>query len=474
MKILYAASEVAPFCKTGGLGDVAGSLPQALAAGGAEVSVVLPLYECIPDDVRAGMTYEGSVSVQLAWRSQGCGVRSLKRNGVAYYFIDNSYYFRRRELYGHYDDGERFAFFSKACLDLLPALGSFPDVIIANDWQASLIPAYLKLLYYRDARYRAVRTMLTIHNIQYQGRYSREFLSDVAGIDDSYCRNGIMAYDDGICLLKGGILCADSVVTVSPTYAREICTPEYGFGLDAVLRDNAFKLNGILNGLKTEAYDPAALAIPYTAAAPEKKAENKAALQSILGLHQEPGTPVVALISRLAGHKGIDLITEAGDLLMNEPIQLAVLGKGEWQYEQYFTELAARFPGRVSTGILFDEELARKIYAGADMLLVPSRSEPCGLTQMMAMRYGTVPIVRETGGLKDTVLDYGCGGDSRGFTFRDYTASAFLDAVRRAVALYFQSPAQWKGLQWRGMTADFTWDASAKRYLALCREILEK
>jgi len=467
MRILYVSPEAAPFCKTGGLGDVAGALPPALKALGVEVSVMLPLYDAIPDWARRQMRFERALNVPLSWRNQQASIYSLEYRDVKWYFIDNAYYYRRRELYGHYDDGERFAFFSKAVLDCIPALGLNVDVIHCNDWQTALIPIYLKCYYRGDSRFAGIKTLFTLHNIAYQGRYPRSFLTDVAGIDDYYVENGILAYDDGINLVKGAILLCDAMTTVSPTYAGEILTSYYGAGLDGVLRENRRKLSGIINGIDTVSYNPAEdefLTASYSADAPKGKQENKLALQRMLGLHLESDTPIIAIISRLAGHKGMELIEAVLDNIMEQNIQFVVLGRGEWKYEQMFQQLKRRYPGRVSANILFSEDLAHKIYAGADMLLMPSQSEPCGLSQLVALRYGTLPIVRETGGLSDTVKAYNrYTGEGNGFSFRDYNAHDMLHTIEEACRVYKDRDV-WKMLMRRGMREDNSWGRSAAAY----------
>lgn len=475
MKILYAASEAAPFCKTGGLGDVAGSLSKALARAGAEVSVVLPLYDEVPEWARREMTFVRMLHVALSWRNQTCGVYTLTRDGVTYYFLDNGYYFRRRELYGHYDDGERFAFFCKAALDMLPALELHPDVIHCNDWQCAMIPVYLKCLYQSNPYYQKMRTVFTIHNIAYQGCFPRGFLSDVAGIDDVYYRNGLLAYNDGVNILKAAVVLCDALTTVSPTYAREILTSYYGEGLDAVLRDNQAKLSGVLNGLDIETYNPASdefLNVNYDADHLDGKRECKIALQRMLGLKADPDVPLYAVVSRLAEHKGLDLIGAVLDDFMSESVQLTVLGRGEWRYEQLFDQAKRRYPGKVAVNILFSEDLARKIYGGADILLMPSRSEPCGLTQMIAMRYGTVPLVRETGGLADTVRAYNpMTGEGNGFSFKNFNAHDMLYTINLARETYANRPV-WETLMTRGMREDFSWDRSAAAFLEKYTEII--
>ncbi len=475
MKLLFCASEAAPFCKTGGLADVAGALPKALADLGLEVSVVLPLYDAVPDWARREMTFVRMLHVPLAWRNQTCGIFSLQRDGVTWYFLDNGYYFRRRDLYGHYDDGERFAFFSKAVVDMIPALELDINIIHANDWQTALIPVYLKCLYGKDPRYAGLRTVFTIHNIAYQGAFPRGFLSDVAGIDDAFFRSGLLAYNDGINLLKSAIVLSDALTTVSPTYARELLTAYYGCGLDGILRENQKKFTGILNGIDTRSYDPQtdeSLAVHYSAADRAGKREDKRLLQSELGLPVQPEVPVAAIVTRLAEHRGIDLLAAVLEELLQQDLQLVVLGLGEWRYEQLFQEARRRYPGKLSVNILFSEDLARRIYAGADLLLMPSKSEPCGLSQMVAMRYGTLPLVRETGGLADTVQAYNAAtGEGNGFSFTNYNAHDMLYTLQAAVSLYREDKAAWDTLVRRGMETDFSWNTSAARYLSLYRSL---
>ncbi len=476
MKILFVSSEVTPFCKTGGLGDVAGSLPQALAKTGADVRVILPLYEMVSDEWRRQMTQIRIAQIRLSWRVQNCGIFELKRDGVTYYFLNNEYYFKRRELYGHYDDGERFAFFSKAVLDVLPIIDFMPDVIHANDWETALVPIYLRLCYNKDDRYNRIKTVFTIHNIEYQGHFHRDFLGDVAGIDDEYFRNGILAYDSGVCLMKGAIVCSDYITTVSPTYAKEIRTPYYGHGLDGILRDNEQKLRGVLNGIDMDTFDPRTDThqfVNYGADTLSAKTENKLALMSMLGLKPDADVPLIAIVTRLTEHKGIDLIGAIFDELMGESVNVVVLGKGDWRYEQMFDQMKRKYPKKVSVNILFSSDLADKIYGGADIMLMPSKSEPCGLAQMIAMRYGTVPIVRETGGLGDTVFPYREDtGDGNGFTFKNYNAHDMLYVIRKAIGLY-HNKSVWSKLMVRGMTSDFSWNKSAGEYIDIYKALVK-
>ena len=471
MKVLYAASEAVPFCKTGGLADVAGSLPPALAAEGVETAVILPLYEGVKQRFGAELQYLCYDYVDLAWRHSYCGLFSLERQGVTWYFLDNEQYFRRPGLYGYPDDGERFGFFSRAVVKMLDHLKFWPDVIHCNDWQTALVPIYLKDDGVRDARYRSIRTVLSIHNIEYQGRYGRETLGDLFGLDKGWAEDGTILMDGDVNLLKGAILCADAVNAVSPTYAEELKNAAFAHGLDSVLRSYDYKLCGILNGIDTARYDPAAdkgIAANYDPGHMAGKAEDKRQLRRLFGLPEQENVPVIGMVTRLVSHKGLDLLCEVLGDLMASPVQLAVVGSGDQRYEDFFRWARESFPGRVAAYIGYSEELAMGIYAGADLFLMPSRSEPCGLSQMIAMRYGAVPIVRETGGLKDTVRPYEAWRDAgTGFTFANYSANDMLYVAREAVMLYRENPEAFRRLQRRAMEQDFGWSGSAQAYLAL-------
>ena len=477
MKILFAASEVAPFIKTGGLADVAGSLPQALAAAGHEVKVVLPLYEGIGQEWREQMTFLKYFNVTLAWRQVYCGVFQLEREGVTYWFIDNEYYFKRWQMYGHFDDCERFAYFSRAVIETPGQLDWWPDVIHCNDWQTALVPVYLLEEKYRIPQLGNARSVFTIHNIEYQGRYGDQVLQDVIGLDKSYFNEGMLAYHRDVNLMKGAIMASNFVTTVSPTYAQELRTPYYAHGLDGVINQQSFKLEGILNGIDTALYDPAShtgLAANFTAKAPVKgKAACKQALQQAVGLQERPDVPIIACISRLVGHKGFSLVTDALHDIMGMDVQMVVLGTGDWQYEEAFRHAQGQYPGRFAAQITYSAPLSIMIYAGADLFLMPSISEPCGLSQMIAMRFGTIPVVRETGGLKDTVTPYNkFEGTGRGFTFANISAGDMTWVLREAVDLYYNNKKAWRGLQKESMTADFSWDRSAAQYLDIYQRIL--
>ncbi len=468
MNILYVTSEAVPFCKTGGLADVAGSLPPSLAANGDRVSVILPLYETVKDKWGDRLHFEKWTFVRLAWRSVYCGLFSVEREGVTWYFVDNESYFRRSDLYGYYDDGERFAFFSRAVTELLRSLPEKPDVVHCNDWQSALVPVYIRDEAVRNDFYKSIRTVITVHNIEYQGRYGRETVEDLFGLDRGWFDGGTIEFGGDVNLLKGGIVTADAVTAVSPTYAQELKCAYFAHGLENVMRMSEGKLHGVLNGIDMKRYDPAhdeSLAAPYSADDLTGKRQDKAALQKLLGLKEAPGTPILAMVTRLVSHKGLDLVCETLDTVMEKDVQFVVLGKGDAKYETFFEYARARYGGRMAVHLGYSEELAMQIYAGADLFLMPSKSEPCGLSQMIAMRYGTVPIVRETGGLKDTVRAYEAWNSAgNGFTFANYNAGDMCHVVCQAIDLYHNNRDVYALLQKRGMTADFSWKRSAQAY----------
>lgn len=471
-KILFVGAEAMPFAATGGLGDVMGSLPAALAAEEeTDVRVILPLYGQISDTWRGKMKDEAVFTVDLAWRRLYCGVKSLVKEGVTYYFIDNEYYFKRDALYGSFDDGERFAFFSMAVMESMEKLGFFPDVLHAHDWQAALSVVYLKCLYREKAGYENIRSVFTIHNIEYQGQYNFGILGDVFALPCEQYE--LMDFGGCINLMKAAIVSADVVSTVSPRYAEEICTPEYGRGLDGILRENRHKLCGILNGIDYKYYNPAkdtAIPSPFSWRTREKKEANKLALQSALGLPVRGDVPMLAVISRLAAHKGFDIMTEIlTGLIGSEDVQLVVLGCGEEGFEHYFAELSRCFPDKVRALLKYDRDLAKQIYAAADIFLMPSKTEPCGLSQMIASRYGAIPVVRETGGLFDSIKPYWEEHGKihgNGFTFANYSGAELLERTRAALTLW-REPAKRDKLISKIMRTDFSWGASARGYLAM-------
>ena len=472
MKVLYASSEALPFAASGGLADVAGSLPQALRRRRVACRVVMPLYGTVSEELRKNMKFITSIMVPVSWRRQYCGIFEAKAGGVIYYLLDNEYYFKRNTLYGHYDDGERFAFFSRAILEILPYIDFKPDIIHCNDWQTALVPVYYSTIYASREGYTGIKTVFTIHNIQYQGQYGAEILGDVFGLGEEF--TSLLRFGDCLNLMKGGIECADKVTTVSKTYAGEILDPWFSHGLDPILRNRSYKLSGILNGIDTKSYDPETdkdVFFNYSAKEPENKAKNKAALQELFSLPVRADVPIVGIVSRLVAHKGLDLIKRVmWELLGSTDMQLVVLGSGDWEYESFFKELASAFPDKVGLRLGFIPDMARKIYAGSDMFLMPSKSEPCGLSQMVALRYGSIPIVRETGGLKDTVTDSG-DGSGNGFTFKSYDAYDMLDAIRRALAAY-GNPEHWSTLVERALKCDNSWGRSAREYIALYNSLI--
>ena len=471
MKILYATSEAVPFCKTGGLADVAGSLPPALAEQGAEVAVVLPLYQRVKERFGSQLKFECYDYVDLAWRHSYCGLFSLEKDGVTWYFLDNEQYFLRPDLYGYIDDGERFGFFSRAIVRMLPHFKFWPEVIHCNDWQTALVPIYLKDDGVREECYRSIKTTLTIHNIEYQGRYGQGTLGDLFGLDHGWAEDGTIIMDRDVNLMKGAILCADAVNAVSPTYANELKMSYFAHRLENIMRRCEYKLSGVLNGIDMKLYDPATdqrITTNYSVDDLAGKDADKAELQRMMGLREEPHVPIVAIVSRLVSHKGLDLICEVLHDMMELPMQLVILGKGDRKYEEFFHWAAQQYHGRMAVRLDYNEELSMAIYAGADLFLMPSKSEPCGLSQMIAMRYGTVPIVRETGGLKDTVQPYEAWRDAgNGFTFANYSSSDMLHVIREAVYLYKDYPDAFSRLRKRAMKCDFSWARSAKEYLRI-------
>ena len=460
-KILFVGSEVLPFAATGGLGEVLGSLPKALAArGDYDVRVMMPYYSDIGEQYRNSAKYLCNYNVGLSWRNLYCGLFELKQDNVTYYFIDNEYYFHRDGLYGFYDDGERYAFFCKAVMDSFYFIDFMPDIIHANDWQTALIPIYNNSKYHYD-----IKLIFTIHNIEYQGQYDLKILPTVFDLPPE--AGAYVEYEGCINLVKGAIETSDCVTTVSESYAKELEDAAFAHGLQDMIRKNNWKTRGILNGIDAEGYDPAtdtAIAHNFTSTDFSGKVQDKLELQRLAGLREDAGVPVIAIISRLVAHKGLDLITKAMEnIVRNCEVQLVVLGKGDRKYEDYFIWLQNQYNGKVSAMITYNKDLSRKVYAGADMFLMPSKAEPCGLSQMIACRYGTVPIVRETGGLRDSIVD--CSyGEGNGFTFADYNPDDMANAIYRAIDLYYNNPEGWDKLRKYISTIDFSWAKSADKY----------
>ncbi len=479
MKITLLASEGAPYAKSGGLGDVMEALPAALARiPGNQVNLILPYYKKIKENDRYPTELVAQFQVGLGWRRQYAGLMKLqgRTDGVTVYFIDNAYYFGARPgaLYGDIDDGERFAFFSKACLDAMAIIGEIPDVIQCNDWQTALVPTFLAAQY--RPMFPNTKVMFTIHNIEYQGWCNADFFDDVLELPWEY--RTTLDMNGAVNLMKGAIETADLVTTVSKTYAKELMYPYYAHGLDSVIANAAWKLTGITNGIDVGTFNPEtdpALPAHFNANSfISGKAACKAALQREVGLPEKPEVPLLVMVTRLAGHKGLDLLCYiARRLLWEQEVQLLILGTGEAQYENFFQGLQAEFPDKVAAKITFDLGLAARIYAGGDIYLMPSKSEPCGLSQMNAMRYGTVPVVHATGGLQDTVPPADDKGQQGlGFTFQSYNGDDFLGALVRCLTLYRNNPNGFHDLQHRGMCQDFSWDKPASAYMALFQQML--
>ena len=476
MKILFAASECVPFIKTGGLADVVGALSPVLKERGNDVRVILPLYAAIPEKYTKDMKLECEFEVELCWRKQYCGIKSLVYQGVTFYFVDNNYYFGRPYIYGlGGDEYERFGFFSRAVIDALVHLDFRPDVVHCHDWQTGMIPALLKIQYAHFPFYQDMKTVYTIHNLQYQGVFPIKAVQDTLGLGDSLFTADKLECYGCANYMKAGLVYADELTTVSPSYADEIQTAFYGERLDGLLRARKDQLSGILNGIDINDYDPAKDPMIYANFDPYHlggKERCKEELQKELGLRVEPNTPLVGIISRLSNQKGLDLVECVIRELMGTGIQLVVLGMGEAKYTNLFSWAESEYPGRLAARFAMNHQLAHRIYAGSDMFLMPSQFEPCGLSQMIAMRYGSVPIVRETGGLRDTVLSYNKFTDAgNGFSFFIYNAHDMLHTVRRAVHYYKNNREVWYKLIVRGMTGDYSWFSSAGKYLALYEKL---
>lgn len=474
MKVLYCASEALPFLATGGLADVAGSLPKALVGKNIDCRVVMPLYDSIPQQLKDNLKFVTSISVPVAWRRQYCGIFTSKVAGVTYYLIDNQFYFKRTGgIYGHFDDAERFAYFSRAVIEMLTHIDFKPDIIHANDWQTALTPIYYRLFYANNEWYAGIKTLFTIHNIQYQGQYGLDIMEDVLGIP--LPSKELVEFDGCVNLMKGAIECANWVSTVSPSYAKEILDPWYSHKLDPILRERAWKLSGILNGIDTDGYNPETdekLYANFSADKPEQKAVNKSELQKHLGLQENEKVPLIGMVTRLVSHKGLDLVKEGIDNIMQySNAQIAVLGNGDAEYEDYFRWMEEKYKGRFVAYIGFVPELSRKIYAGSDIFLMPSKSEPCGLSQMIALRYGSIPIVRETGGLGDSIQDSG-DGKGNGFTFSSYSTGDMVNSIHRALHAYNSEPDGWKVLVNRAMNCDNSWKKSAEEYQTLYKSLM--
>jgi starch synthase len=468
MKILFVASEAMPFIRTGGLGDVAGALPKSFLRLGHDARVIIPFYKDeIKSTYRDTLRFVGATEVELGWRKQYCGVYEAVYEGITYYFVDNEYYFKRKGLYGHFDDGERFAFFSKAVLDVLKMVDFYPDVLQTNDWHTALTPVYLDVYYRGDERYKGIKTVYTIHNIEFQGKFDQSIFDDILGLPES--AKNLVIYDGCVNYMKGGIECSAVVTTVSDTYATEILDPFYSYGLESILEERKYKIHGVVNGIDTKLYDPSkdkALFVNYNKEnVADKKKENKKALCEMLNLSYDENRPLIAMVTRLTEQKGLDLVGAVIGEILRADLQVVILGTGEWKYENVVLQLEDEYPHKFRGILQFSSDLASKLYGASDLFLMPSKFEPCGLSQLIAMRYGSVPIVRETGGLKDTVEPYNHESKTgRGFTFKTYNSYDMLDAVWRAFACYHDKE-NWAKVTDNAMSGDYSWEASAKKYI---------
>ena len=476
-KVLFAAFECAPFLKTGGLGDVAGALPAAVKNDEIDVRVILPLLSQIPEQYRNKMKYVENYYIPLGWRDQYCGLFTLRHGGITYYFLDNEYYFKRASIYGEFDDGERVAFFSKAVLETIQHISKTfaPDIIHVNDWHTALIPVFLKEHYNGLPLYDHIKTIFTIHNLKFQGQYDPAVTGNVLGLAGTPAE-GQMIHDGAVNFMQGAVIYADAVTTVSPTYADEICSPEGGEGLDGLFQSREYKLSGILNGIDREAYDPStdkAIRANYDENSLDKKVENKIALQEELGLTVDPDVPLFAMVGRLTTQKGANLIADFLPEIGARYMQIAVLGTGDRNYEDAIGATAYGSNGKAAARIDFDDGLARRIYAGADVFMMPSQFEPCGLAQMISMRYGTLPLVRETGGLKDTVKGYWDYGDNaNGFSFKNFDMIGLRNCIDLALDIWFNHPKKWRKLQNNALEMNYGWDTSAEEYRKLYKAML--
>lgn len=478
INVLFASSEVFPFAKTGGLGDVAGSLPKAISMLGVDIRVVMPNYGSIPQQFKNTMDFLGFVYVDLSWRHQYCGVLRLVYEGITYYFLDNEYYFNRSDLYGDFDQAEQFTFFSKAVLEMLPIIGFKPDIIHCNDWQTGVVSLLLKANHRDNPFYSKMKTIFTIHNLKYQGVFPKEVMSDLLGVDWQYFTPYGIEFHDNVNFMKSGLVYSDAITTVSPTYSEEIKTSFYGEDLNDILIHRSKDLYGILNGIDYEKNNPendSRIYANYSVNDISGKYENKRRLQEDLGLPVRADVPVIGIISRLTAQKGFDLIECVLEDILQMDIQLVLLGKGDEYYKHVFENAAYWHKDKVSANITFSDTLAQRIYAGSDMFLMPSLFEPCGLGQIFSFRYGAVPIVRETGGLNDTVFSYNEeSGNGNGFSFSNYNAHDMLNTIKRAVDFYYNKKDVWITLVERGMKADFSWNKSARAYFDMYKHTIRK
>ncbi|NHM33157.1 glycogen synthase GlgA [Neobacillus terrae] len=475
MKILFAVSECVPFIKSGGLADVAGSLPKELKKLGTDIRVILPKYKTISEEYKSQMVKVAEFTVQLGWRKQYCGIEELVQDGIHFYFVDNEFYFKRSQLYGEYDDGERFAYFTRAVLESLAYLDFYPDILHCHDWHSGMIPFLLKEEYSRRREYKHIKTVFTIHNLQFQGIFPRIVMGDLLGLPEYYFHPHHLEFYGNISFMKAGLVASDKITTVSPTYKDEIQTPYLGERLDGILRQRNSDFVGILNGIDDGLYNPETdedIAASFHVGELEGRAANKEAVQRLFGLPEDESVPLMAMISRLTNQKGMELVRGVFHEIMETGVQLVVLGTGDPEFEGFFREMSERYSSQCRVYIGFDEKLAHQIYAGADLFLMPSKFEPCGLSQLIAMRYGAIPIVRETGGLNDTVTSYNeFTGQGNGFSFKNFNAHDMLFTIERAVRFY-EDKAVWGSIVENAMELDFSWEQSAVKYKELYQELI--
>ncbi|WP_404329645.1 glycogen synthase GlgA [Mesobacillus maritimus] len=477
MKILFAVSECVPFIKSGGLADVAGALPKELQGLGTDVRVILPKYQLIPDEYKKQMKKIAEFIVPVGWRNQYCGIEELELDGVIYYFIDNEYYFKRSQMYGDFDEGEQFAYFNRAILDSIKEIDFYPDVIHCHDWHTGMVPFLLNEQYREIEGYESIRTVFTIHNLQFQGIFPKGILGELFGLDDRYYHPDLLEFHGNVSFMKAALISADKITTVSPTYMNEIQTAYFGEKLDGVLRNRSTDLLGILNGIDNDLYNPeadAALIKTYGPSDHEARLLNKKELQRQFELPEEEDTPLMVMVTRLTKQKGLELVRGVFHEIMATGVQLLVLGTGDREFEYFFSQMAAQYPNQCRVFIGFDENLAHRVYAGADLFLMPSKFEPCGLSQLIALRYGSIPIVRETGGLNDTVKSFdGETGEGNGFTFTSFNAHDMLFTIDRALS-YYKETDSWNKLVESVMQMDFSWARSAKIYQQLYADLVKE
>lgn len=477
MKLLFVTTEAHPFIKTGGLGDVSYALPRALHAKDIDVRIIMPKYAEIPHNYSSKTSLVKAFNVSVGWRNQYCGLQYLNYEGIPVYFIDNEYYFKRPGCYGYFDDGERFSYFCKAVMESVQYMDDFkPDIIHCNDWQTGMVPLLLSEVYRNRPEFENSRSVYTIHNLKYQGQFSPSVAHDLLGLGQEFYAEDKIKYHDGISFMKAGIVFANKVTTVSRTYAREVQTAYYGEGLDGLLRQKSYKLCGIMNGIDYDENDPAknpVLAANFDLSTIEKKAINKEALQRMAGLPVNPDVPIISMITRLVRQKGIDLVTRMMEEMLKMDVQFVILGTGDHDYQDFFEYYSYSYPGKVSAFIKFNEDLATQIYAGSDIFLMPSLFEPCGLSQMISMAYGTLPVVRETGGLKDSVIPYNeFTGEGNGFSFTNYNAHDMLNVIEYAVSCY-KDKNTWNSIVKNAMRTKFDWATQGEEYIKIYNEILE-